>query len=75
MGFCSDLFISLIGLGRFSANPSARLRFEIYGRRVIGSDKAIRAIVTIKDVFEGQDKDGGKKRRIFSKALGTILAR
>ena len=53
MGFFSEIFLSFIGLGRFSAKPAARLRFEIYGRRVVGSDKAIGTIVTtIKDLLE-----------------------
>ena len=60
-GFCLEIFLSLIGYGRFSANPASKLKFEIYGRRLLGSDKAIGAIVTtIKDISEGCGGDGGK---------------
>ena len=52
--FVLEIFLSLIGCGRFSANPASKLKFEIYGGRLLGFDKAIGAIVTtIKDLLEG----------------------
>ena len=61
VAFVLDIFLSLIGCGRFSAHPASKLKFEIYGRRLLGSDKAIGAIVTtIKDISEGCGGDGGK---------------
>jgi hypothetical protein len=61
VAFVLEIFLSLIGCGRFSANPASKLKFEIYGQRLLGSDKAIGAIVTtIKDISEGCDGDGGK---------------
>ena len=61
MAFVLEIFLSLIGCGRFSANPAFKLKFKIYGRRLLGSDKAIGAIVTtIKDISEGCGGDGGK---------------
>jgi len=57
----SDILLSFIGFGRLSANPAAKLRFEIYGRRLVGPDKAIGSIVTtIKNLLEGHDENGGK---------------
>ena len=61
VAFFLKTFLSLIGCGRFSANPASKLKFEIYGRRLLGPDKAIGAIVTtIKDISEGCGGDGGK---------------
>ena len=61
VAFVLQIFLWLIGSGRFSANPASKLKFEIYGRRLLGSDKAIGAIVTtIKDISEGCGGDGGK---------------
>ena len=61
VAFVSEIFLSLIGCGRFSANPASKLKFEIYGGRLLGPDKAIGAIVTtIKDISEGCGGDGGK---------------
>ena len=66
VAFILEIFLSLIGSGRFSANPASKLKFEIYGRRHLGSDKAIGAIVTtIKDILEGCGGDGGKWYLIF----------
>jgi hypothetical protein len=62
VAFVLETFLSLIGSGRFSANPAwSKLKFEIYGGRLLGSDKAIGGIVTtIKDILEGCGGDGGK---------------
>ena len=61
VAFILEIFLSLMGSGSFSANPGSKLKFEIYGRRLVGSDKAIEAIVTtIKDISEGCGGDGGK---------------
>ena len=61
VAFFLETFLSLIGSRRFSANPASKLKFEIYGRRLLGCDKAIGAIViTIKDILEGCGGDGGK---------------
>ena len=60
MAFVLEIFLSLIGSGRFSANPASKLKFEIYGRPLLRSDKAIGSIVTIKDISEGCGGDGGK---------------
>ena len=64
MAFVLEIFLSLIGCGKFSANPASKLKFnlsKIYGRRLLGSDKVIGAIVTtIKDISEGCGRDGGK---------------
>ena len=61
VAFVLENLLLLIGCGRFSANPASKLKFEIYGRRCIGSDKAIGAIVTtIKDISQGCGGDGGK---------------
>ena len=61
VAFVLEIFLSLIGPRRFSANPASKLKFEIYGRRLLGPDKVIGAIVTtIKDILEGCGGDGGK---------------
>ena len=61
VAFVLELFLSLIVSGRFSANPASKLKFEICGRRLLGSDKAIGAIVTtIKDISERCAGDGGE---------------
>ena len=39
VAFVLELFLSLIVSGRLSANPASKLKFEIYGRRLLGSNK------------------------------------
>ena len=46
----------------FLYRDESKLKFEIYGGRLLGPDKAIGAIVTtIKDISEGCGGDGGGK--------------
>lgn len=59
--FFSETDRLLIGIGRFSANTVAKIKFEIYGGRKVRRDKHIGTVEkTIKDLLDACDEDGGE---------------